>query len=163
MKKKMKNILLVLAAFGLILGMSGIAMATDETANLTVDATVTGDCNMSVTRNINFGSFSVLDGNTHDDTATVSVACTNATTAKIWSGTTRTLTCTGTTLNFGLYEDAAHANSLSTDGSGGTTIDVTGTGSAQDKTIYGRVPSSGNEGVKAGACIQGLMVLTITY
>ena len=57
----MKKILLVLAVLGLILGMCGLAMATDEFANLTVDAMVTADCNMSVTRNINFGSFSVLD------------------------------------------------------------------------------------------------------
>ena len=159
----MKKILLILAAFGLILGMSGIAMATDETANLTVDATVTADCNMSVTKNLVFGSFSVLDGITHDETATVSIACTNDTTAKIWSATTRELTCTGTTLIFGLYEDAAHTNSLSTNGSAAKTIDVTGTGSAQDKTIYGRVPSIGNTGVKAGACTQGTMVLTVTY
>ena len=158
----MKKILLILAAFGLILGMSGIAMAATETTNLTVDAEVLGDCNMNVSNHIDFGSFSVLDGAVHDVNATVSVACTNATTAKIHSATTRTLTCTGTTLTFGLYQDASHANSLSTDGTGNT-IDITGTGSAADYTIYGRVPSTGNTGIKAGACGQGTMVLTITY
>lgn len=159
----MKRMLFGLAVVGLILGGRSLAMAATETANLTVDATVTADCNMNVTDNINFGSISVIDGAAHDDTATVSVACTTDTTAKIWSGTTRTLTCTGTTLSFGLYQDASHANSLSTDGVAATTIDVTGTGSAEDKTIYGRIPSSGNETVKAGACTQGTMVLTITY
>jgi len=155
---------LALALAMVVMGSSATLASTTGTADLTVDATVTADCIMSVTDPINFSSFSTLGVDPlATDTATVSVACTNGTTAKIHSATTRQLDCAGSsTLSFEMYTDAGYTTALSSDGTGNT-VDITGDGSAHSQTIYAKVPKSGNDSVKAGACTQGTMVLSIVY
>jgi len=110
----MKKILLVLAAFGLILGMSGLAAAADITT-FNVTALIEAACVVGTTENMAFGSLALLDADGkvvttgYDDaTATFYQACTTGT--------------TGATLAFA--------------GSAGSGFAMTGAGGSPDTIAY---------------------------
>lgn len=145
------------------------ALADTASASLTVNATVTANCTVS-TSPVNFGSVNTLSGANVDATGGVTVTCTNGTdwsaAADVGSGTgaslaSRKMSSGSNLLDYSLYTDAARS-SLWGDGTGSTAA-VTGTGSgvAQDFTIYGRVPA-GQTSVPAGSYADTVSV-TITY
>ena len=86
--------LTALLAAGLVLGMSGMAMATTTaTGTMTTSATLTNSCIVS-NATMTFPSSAALlstSDQTADTGTTLTVACTTGTTPKIWSDTTRTL------------------------------------------------------------------------
>jgi spore coat protein U-like protein len=146
------------------------ANAATTTANMSVDATVTSNCAVSASP-IAFGNVNVTSGSNADATGGISVTCTSGTAwaaaadAGLGSGATlslRKMDDGSNLLNYALYTDSGRTT-LWGDGAGGTTATVsdTGTGAAQAKTIYGRVPS-GQSGVPAGDYADTVTV-TVTY
>jgi spore coat protein U-like protein len=146
------------------------ALATTATSDLDVSATVTSNCTVSTTP-IAFGDVDVTAGTDVDATGGISVTCTNGTawaaSADAGQGTgasltTRKMANGSDLLNYVLYTDSSRTTVWG-DGAGGSTATIsdTGTGTAQDSTIYGRGPS-GQTSVPAGSYADTVTV-TVTY
>jgi spore coat protein U-like protein len=157
-----------LAAVGLVVLAAAAAqpaLAATDTATMDVSATVTENCVVSTT------ALSLTSGSNVDGTSTIDVTCTADTTweatADAGGGTgasltTRKMANGANLLDYALYTDSARTT-IWGDGADATTskISDTGTGSAQTKTIYGRV-SSGQTSLPAGA-YSDTVTVTVTY
>ena len=141
----MKNILLVLAAFGLILGMSGIAMAGTATQTLTVDGTIVASCQFTnVPQALNFGNnltiANLIDGilASAGPTAALTIICANTgTPAKLYSVGTREMAKGTDKLAYNIYLNSAGTTVL---GAGlGDGNAVTADGTEQTINLYGRL------------------------
>jgi spore coat protein U-like protein len=144
------------------------AMAATDSANLGVSATVSSNCNVS-TSPVAFGSVDVTAGSAVNGSGSISVTCTSGTAwsaaADVGAGTgasleTRKMSNGVDVLNYALYVDNARS-SIWGDGESTATIDDTGTGSAQSKTIYGTILAN-QAGVTAGSYAD-TVVVTVTY
>lgn len=145
------------------------ASADTASSTMNVSATVTANCTVS-TSPVAFGNVNPLSGSNIDASGGISVTCTNGTgwtaTAGVGSGSgasyaSRRMSAGSDLLGYNLYTDAARS-SVWGDGSGATaTIADTGTGAAQDVTIYGRV-GSGQTSVPPGS-YSDTVAVTITY
>ena len=144
------------------------ALATDTTGSLSVTATVTSNCAVSTTA-VAFGNVDVTLNANVDATGGISVTCTNGTawTAKAGAGsgsgatiTDRKMTSGANLLNYALYTDSARTTVWG-DGTTGSAITGTGTGSAQASTIYGRVPSG--QTTKPIGSYADTVTVTVTY
>lgn len=146
------------------------AYAATSTSNLSVDATVTANCDVT-TAAVSFGDVNVLSGANVDGTGDVSVTCTSGTawaaSAGLGSGTgasldSRKMMSGSDLLSYSLYTDSARS-SVWGDGVGGTSsmFSGTGSGSAQANVIYARVPS-GQISAPAGSYAD-TVVVTVTY
>lgn len=145
------------------------ALAADTSADLDVSATVTANCVVS-TSPIAFGNVNVTNNSNVDAAGSLSVTCTNGTpwsaAADAGSGlgadlSVRKMTSGANLLNYALYTDS-NRTSLWGDGIEGTsTIAGTGSGVAQSRDIYGRVPA-GQTGVPAGSYADTVTV-TVSY
>jgi spore coat protein U-like protein len=123
------------------------ASASTATASIAVSATVLSSCTIGATT-LAFGNYT---GVVNNQTATLSVNCTNSTayTVGLSAGsgtgaTTASRKMTGPSaalLNYALYSDSARSvnwgNAIGTDTTAGT-----GNGSAQSLTVYGQVSAS---------------------
>jgi spore coat protein U-like protein len=146
------------------------AFAATATSTMDVSATVTSNCVVSTTA-LDFGNVDVTSGSDVDGTGGISITCTSG---ADWTATADAGGSTGATLavrkltdgtnflNYALYTDSARTN-LWGDGTTLSTqaITGTGTGTQQDSTIYGRVPS-GQTSLPAGAYTDTVNV-TVTY
>ena len=124
---------------------AGLASAGTATTTFQVTATVQATCLISAT-DLAFGTYS---GTQVDATSTITVTCTATTPWNIGlnagtcgsSVTTRCMKSFGPALYYALYRDAARTlnwgNTVGTD-----TLSGTGTGNAQNSTVYGRVAGS---------------------
>lgn len=145
------------------------AQAATTSTNLSVTATVTPNCSVS-SNPVAFGNVDVLAGADFDANGAVTITCTNGTSwsaaADLGTGAgatfaSRKMTSGGNLLNYSLYTDAARTTVWG-DGSGGTsTVSNSGTGVAQNFTVYGRVPL-GQTTAQTGAYSDTVLV-TITY
>lgn len=145
------------------------AFAATTSTTLNVDATVTANCTVSSSA-LSFGTVNPISGTNVDATGGITVTCTNGTawtaTAGVGSGSgatyaARRMTSGANLLSYNIYTDAARANVWG-DGTGGTaTIGNTGSGVAQNVTVYGRVPS-GQTAVPPGGYADTVAV-TVTY
>jgi spore coat protein U-like protein len=145
--KILKRIFLFLSGVITLWSFTGSSYAATTTGTFTVSSTVTATCSVSA-GNLAFGSYT---GAQVDATSTITVTCTNGSPYKIGldAGTgsgatvsTRKMTSGGNTLNYSLYSDAGRTtnwgNTVGVD-----TLDTgTGSGSAQNVTVYGRIPAS---------------------
>lgn len=146
-----------------------MATAATTSSTLNVDATVTANCTVS-TSALAFGSVNPISGSNFDATGGITVTCTNGTawaaSAGVGSGSgasfaSRRMADGSNLLNYNLYTDASRS-SVWGDGTGSTaTIGGTGTGSAQNATVYGRV-ASGQTSVPPGSYSDTVSV-TVTY
>jgi spore coat protein U-like protein len=130
--------------------------ASTRQYSFTVTGSVITNCNVSAAA-LNFGSSPSTIAANIDSTTTITVQCTNTTPYSIGlgsginaSGSQRRVQvgATGNYLNYGLYTDAAYSNAwAATTSTTSCTAGVstcylgTGTGSNQNITVYGRVPS----------------------
>jgi spore coat protein U-like protein len=137
-------------------------------------ATIPPNANVSITA-LNFGSTSTLLANL-DSTATITVQATNTTPYSIGfnsganaSGSQRRARkgATSSFINYGLYTDSARSQAWTTStsttsctGGAGTCVLGTGTGSAQNTTVYGRVPP---QTVPAAGTFNDTVVVTVTF
>ena len=159
-----------LAAAGLLALLGQPAAAATTTSNMGVSAGVTSNCAVS-TSPIAFGNVDVTSGSNVDGTGGISVTCTSGTawaaSADAGLGTgaslvTRKMANGANLLDYALYTDSARSNVWGDGAEGATaTLSDTGTGAAQSKTIYGRVPS-GQTSLPAGEYLDTVTV-TVTY
>jgi spore coat protein U-like protein len=163
--------LLGAATLGAAIVAASPASAATTPGSLDVSATVTDNCALSTTA-VAFGNVDVTSGANNDAAGSISVTCTNGT---AWSASADAGAGTGATLasrkmndgasnllNYVLYTDSGRTNVWG-DGVGGTTALVSGdgTGTADTRTIYGRIPS-GQTGVPSG--IYGdTVAVTVSY
>ena len=145
------------------------ALATDSTGSLSVNATITSNCAVTTTT-VAFGSIDVTLNTAVDATGGISVTCTSGTawTAKADAGTGGAGTSlthrkmTGPDkLSYDLFTDSARTTKWGDGITSGTgAITGTGTGSADTKTIYGRVRAGST--ARAGSYADTVTV-TVTY
>lgn len=161
--------LAALTAAFIVMGAASPAFAQTATGNLGVSATVTGNCTLTTTP-VAFGNIDATASANTDATGGISVTCTNGTT---WSAAADAGAGTGATLasrkmanganllNYALYTESTRTTLWGDGASGTATIDGTGSGVAQNTTIYARVPGS-QTSAPAGA-YNDTVVVTVTY
>jgi spore coat protein U-like protein len=137
------------------------AYAATTSTTFTVTATVATVCSVSAT-DLAFGAYSNA---AVAATSTVSVTCTSggAYTVGLSDGanfsTTRRMKNAGTDyLGYELYKEVGHTNRWGN--SGGELVSGTGSGAAQNLTVYGNLP--GSQGLIAGSYTDTITV-TVTY
>ena len=133
------------------------ALAQTAGSSLEVSATVTPNCTVT-TSAIAFGAVNTLSSANVDGTGGVTVTCTNGTawaaSAGAGSGSgaslaNRRMTSGSNLLSYNLYTTNARSTVWG-DGTGSTaTIGQTGSGTAQNFTVYGRI-AAGQASVPAG-------------
>lgn len=150
-----------LASLALLASLTSIqtTYADTTTADFTVTATVVNTCSATAT-NLAFGTYANA---TIDATSTVSVTCTSGGAYTVglsngvnYSAPNRRMTNGSAFLNFELYSDAGRTTVWNDT----TTVAGTGSGSAQDLTVYGRLP--GSQGLIAGSYTETITA-TVTY
>lgn len=145
----------------------GEARATTTTASMAVQMTITASCTINSASTLNFGSSGVVAANV-DQTSTVQVQCTNTTPYNVGldagtgSGATvaaRKMTNGAATITYSLYSDSGRTtvwgNTIGTN-----TVSATGSGAAQNFTVYGRVPA---QSTPAPAVYTDTVTVTVTY
>lgn len=146
----------------LLAALSSSAFAATETANLGVSATVSNNCLIS-TNPVAFGAYDTVDTNAAadlDGSGTVIVTCTldAATTVTLGQGANagigstdaaplRRMTDGTDFLSYALFSDAGRTAVWGNDAA--TDVPHTGTGTATNLTVYGRVAAAQN--VTAGS------------
>lgn len=145
------------------------ALAGTTSSNLSVTATVSATCTVS-TSTVAFGTVNTISGSNVDATGGITVTCTNGSAwtaaAGAGSGTgatfaARKMTSGANVLTYSLYTDSARANLWGDGTTGNVIISGTGTGAAQNVTIYGRV-GAGQTSVPAGS-YSDTVAVTVTY
>lgn len=137
--------LTALLAAGLVLGASGMAMATTTVSGtMSTSATLTNACIVS-DASMTFPDTSALLSTapqTADTASTLTVACTTGTTPKIWSDTARTLSDGTNTFAFNLSQSSgAASDDLPVTSVGAEVIGAsyTADGSAKTVHLYGKI------------------------
>ena len=146
---------------------AGALQAASTTSTFAVQVAITATCTINSASTLNFGTQGVLATNV-DQTSTLQVTCTNTTPYNIGlnagtgSGATvavRKMTSGGATINYSLYTDAGRStvwgNTVSTDTQAGT-----GSGAAQNYTVYGRIPA---QTTPAPGNYADTITVTVTY
>ena len=148
-----------------------LAAAQTGTTTLGVSASIDDSCTISVSP-ISFGDVNLLGGTNSVASGGLTVRCTNGTdwsaTASAGKGSgatvaTRKLTHAEDptkTVNYMLFTDSGRTSAWG-NGTGGSAISGTGTGSEQEKTIYAAIPS-GQRAAMLGSYSDELTV-TLTY
>jgi spore coat protein U-like protein len=166
----MRNLSIKVLSAGVLLALSGAALADSKSTSFQVSANVQGNCIIGATP-LNFGNFNgqnVLDGS-----STVSVRCTDDLPYSVAldggaEGNTaaRKMSGAGGQLDYQLYSDAGRntvwGNTPADD------VDDVGEGlgvaNEIDHTVYGRIPiTAGNEAAKVGADYVDTILVTITF
>lgn len=129
----------------------------------TASATVSANCSVNATT-MNFGSAGVLLGNA-DATSTIGVQCSNGVSYQVGlgngnhaSGATRRMAGGGGFVTYELYRD--NARTLRWGSAAGSTVLGTGSGGAQNLTVYGRVAA---QVTPAAGTYTDTIVVSVTY
>jgi spore coat protein U-like protein len=161
------------AAVGAVLAIAVLPLgvsAANETASLTVSATVTNNCTIS-TAALAFAQYDPVIANASadlDGTGRVTVACTKGASPNIGlgtgssaSGSTRRLSNGGSNyLSYDLYQDSGRSVTWTNSGSGMMTAVAATSKAARDFTVYGRI--AGNQDVPAGSYTDSV-VATVNF
>lgn len=147
----MKKYKIGLLAIPLSIFATSVQSAT-ITTTLPVSATVISTCTTVTATALAFGNYDPLAGSNLDGTSTIDVTCSSGTSFSIslnagGSGdiNSRVMSDGGSgELSYGLYTDASRSTVWG-DGSTGSQVTGTGTGSAVQETVYGRIPSGQND------------------
>ena len=149
-------------------GSGTASYAATATTTMAVQVTITATCLINSASTLNFGnSIGVLSANV-DQQSAIQITCTNSTPYTIGlnagAGTgatvaTRKLTSGANTVNYTLYSNSGRTtvwgNTISTD-----TVAGTGNGSAQNYTVYGRIPA---QTTPAPGSYTDTITVTVTY
>lgn len=148
---------LAVAAFGV--AAAGAVQAQTTTATFNVNANVQSSCTVTAT-DLVFGNYTATAIAPLDAQNTISVTCTNGESYGIDLGATpmaRTMGGpAGSTLNYGMYSDNTYAAAF-----GFASTALTGSGAAQNYTVFGRVPA-GQFAARSGAH-SAVVTVTVTY
>lgn len=172
MKTKLATFVRTLVATAIIgtLASAQAASAATTTDSFTVSATVQADCVITSASNLAFGTVGALNADV-DSTSTISVKCTNTTpydiglnagTATGATVSSRSMTGAGTspaTLSYELFSDTDRTTNWG-DTVGTDTVSGTGTGSAIDHTVFGRIPA---QSAPKPDSYSDTITITVTY
>jgi spore coat protein U-like protein len=158
----------LLAAAVSSLSLCGAALA-DDTANLTVTATVAPTCKLTAGPTLAFGTLNPLANN--DVQGNIAWVCTNGfnTLIKLGGGgsgsiSARTMKAGALVLPYQLYTDAARTTVFG-DGTagGGSTVPVSGAGyaSSANVTVYGRVAQAAAGAASVGSYSDTVLVTVV--
>jgi len=158
---------LPIAALASIIPMSS-AMAQTATTTFSVQITISAECQINSASTLNFGTTGVINANI-DSSSALAVQCTNSTAYNIGldagvgvGATIAARRMTGpasATVQYSLYQDAGRTT-LWGPTIGTNTVAATGNGSAQNYTVYGRVPP---QGTSAAGAYSDTVTVTVTY
>lgn len=163
-----KKQMLYVATLSSLFGILPSQAASINTA-FSVTANVLNTCSTVTATALGFGDYDPLSGTDKDSTSTIDVTCTNGTPfiVKLNGGTNGTITqrklkedAGSDELNYNLYTDASRST-LWGDGSTGQTLNDTGTGSAVQETVYGRI--SGGQTSKTAGSYSDTINVTVDY
>jgi spore coat protein U-like protein len=157
-----------LAVAGLMLVVPSATWSATSTANLNVQITITNQCLIGSTSDVNFGTTGLISVAGISATGTINVQCTLATPynigldAGLGSGATeaqRKMTLAGATVIYSLYQDPTHlvvwGNTV-----GSTTLTGLGTGISVPIPVYGFVPS---QVTPAAGVYTDTVIVTVTF
>jgi spore coat protein U-like protein len=161
----MKKTLSVLAAFGFVLGMSGMAMAATASGAMTTSATLENSCTVSAAT-MTFPGFAALSSTadqTADTAGSLLVACTTGAVPMIWSDSIRNLTGPGagvSTIAFNLAQaEGALTNALPiTTGAAEGITDYVSSGAPIAVPLHGRITAAEFGGKAAGVYTANIIV-----
>ena len=158
---------LLVAGVLLVMPPSATWSAT-STANLNVQITITNQCLIGSTGDVNFGTTGLIGIAGISATGTINVQCTLATPynigldAGLGSGATeaqRKMTLAGNTVTYSLYQDPTHlvvwGNTI-----GSTTLTGLGTGISVPIPVYGFVP---NQATPPAGVYTDTVTVTVTF
>lgn len=163
-----------LLASALVSGQPAFSATTaTATSNLTVNATVKGFCTIS-DATLGFGDVSATGSQgspsvtNYDGSTSITATCNKGTTGTITAsmganpdGTTiRRMASGSDLLSYRLYTDSGRSTELLPTTTGFT---ISGNGSSQSKTIYGRIPGGTNVDNAPNGTYSDTVVLTISY
>lgn len=165
MKRTVLSLIVLTAAI-----VAAPAFAAQQTANLSVTASVSAMCSITTTA-VAFGAYDPVVANASTDltaAGSVNVACTKGTPATIdlgnggnFSGGSRRMGSGSDFLNYALYKDAARTQVWGTGLAGGSTLAYNAATKASTVVpVYGTVPQ--NQDVTVGA-YSDTVVATINY
>lgn len=157
------NIPLTALALMACLANAPAAYAATDTDTFNVTATVQTSCTVTAGNDLAFGIYS---GTQIDADTTISITCTSGGTYTVGldDGVDPNVTQrrmkhgTADYLNYELYKETGRTNRWGN--AGGELVSDTGTGSAQSKTVFGRL--AGSQTLIAGAYTD-LITVTVTY
>lgn len=161
-----RRALVPFAAVAALLAPANAHAATD-TDTMTVTATVISSCNVAAD-DLAFGNYDPVAPAPLTAATTIEVTCTNGTDYAValdeglGSGAsiaTRKMSAGGDTLDYSLYQDAAHTQVWG-ETSGVDTVDGTGTGATATLDVYGMVDAA--QTAPAGA-YSDTVTVTVTY
>ena len=164
-----KHIIGVALASSAAAAFTAPAEATTTSANLGVGATISSNCTLS-TNAVDFGTVNAINGSSVDAAGGITVTCTNGTswtaTADAGSGSgatfaTRKMAAGSNLLNYTLYTDSNRTSVWGDGSSGNSTLSGTGSGTAQNVSVYGRI-AAGQTSAPAGSYSDTVSV-TVTY
>lgn len=160
----------VLSVAVAMLGLAGPAVATDVTNTFTAQITIQNACRVNLTSptTLNFGTQGVLAADV-DTTSIVTLTCSTATPYSVLLDaganestagdvTTRRMANAGSYVSYQMYRDSARTLVWG-DGALNKATGV-GTGSAQQLTVYGRVPA---QTTPAAATYSDTVTVTVSY
>lgn len=163
----MKKLYLFLLAGSLTLVLDVDAFAASASGNLAVSAIVTAQCVVQSAA-LPFGTYNAA---AVQQNAQIGVTCSNGTSYTVSldagtgsgaSTTTRKLVAadgSGTTLNYGLYQDASRTKTWG-NANGTDTLTGVGNGTAQSIPVYGQIP--GGQTAGAGS-YSDVVAITLSY
>ena len=143
--KGKKLLIGALGVFGALGLMCGVSFAGTATANLNISASVSGACTVTAD-DLNFGTYDPDSGTTGQ--AIIHINCSNGQDYTValddgqhpYSGQRRMKhESQDKYLNYDLYQDSGLSQRWGSSGS--EVVSDTGTGSEQQKTVYGKIPS----------------------
>ena len=147
---------------------AGTASAASTTTNFGVTATVAASCKLSTVPTLDFGAYDPTTGTNLDASTSITTTCTNTTPYNIGldAGTSagatvnsRKMASGSDTLSYNLYMDSSYTQNWGNT-VGSDTVSMTGSGSAQSVTVYGRIPASAS--ANPGSYSDSILV-TVSY
>ena len=173
MYKKILVAISTLLAVGAVTSFESDASAGTATDNLSVSASVSANCTIA-TSPVSFGAYDPVSANASsplDAAGGVTVTCTQGASTSITlgqgasakAGSTdaapqRQMVADGNFLEYSLFQDSSHSTVWGN--TSGTGVSHTGTGTATNISVYGRVPAGQN--VPSGSYAD-TVVATITF
>jgi spore coat protein U-like protein len=151
----MRSVKIALVLTALAFAAPGPVWAQTATANLSISATVNGNCTIT-TGAVAFGSYDPVGSHAAtplDNTGSVTVTCTKGAGTRIdlglganASGSTRRMQGPTDLLTYELYQDSARTTIWSSGAGSGLAIAVAPSITPRSFTVYGRVPAAQNVG-----------------
>lgn len=155
-----------IAAAALCIGATS-GLAATATGSFNSQLIITAECKVQSASTMNFGTDGVLDA-IIDTTSSMSVQCTNGQTYTIslnggngasGTTTTRTMELAAEDVDYTMWKDAGRSQNWGDTG-GEIMTGLTGNGSAQAYTIYGRVPV---QATPTAGTYTDTVTVTVTY